>query len=118
MQSIILIGDEQFNLDYIKSLPISTDTRSHEPNDSRYVLEYINDRIYYDYLSEGILDYEKGELIHLPFRSPHFIAMLYTSNEIMRDFFLENAKYLENIYIDNDLGEILSIQEFMYKLNM
>ncbi|MDQ1236103.1 hypothetical protein QE450_003601 [Paenibacillus sp. SORGH_AS306] len=118
MQSIILIGDEPFNLDFIKALPKSVNTRSHEPNDLRYVLEYINDRIYYDYLPEGILDYEKDELLHLPFQSPRFIAMLYTSNQIMRDFFLENAKYLENIYIDNDLGEILLIHEFMYKLKV
>lgn len=118
MQSIILIGDEPFNLDFIKNLPKSVNTRSHEPNDLRYVLEYVNDRIYYDYLPEGILDYEKSELLHLPFRSSRFIAMLYTSNQIMRDFFLENAKYLENIYIDNDLGEILLIQEFMYKLKL
>jgi len=118
VQSIILIGDERFNLDFIKNLPKSVDTRSHEPDDSRYVLEYVNDRIYYDYLPEGILDYEKSELLHLPFRSPRFIAMLYTSNEIMRDFFLKNAKYLANIYIDNDLGEIVPIQEFMYKLKV
>ncbi len=112
MQWIILVGNENFNLDTIKSIEHYGSIDSYEVDETRYCVDYGRDHVFYDSSDDTTNDYEEEELLKIPFEKPHFIVMIYTSKELMKKI-LQQDNYLRDIYVDNDNGCILPIEEFI-----
>jgi hypothetical protein len=114
MQYIILIGDEKLTLDSVKSIEHYESISSHDVTeiDGRFCVDYGKDHIYYDYNNNIISDYEDSDLRRIPFNNPHFIMMVYRSEERMRSILCQD-NFLKGIYVDNDYGLILPIEEFI-----
>lgn len=116
MQSIILIGTEKFSIDSIIQVKHTNSINEYLLKMGRYVVEFEDGHIYYDY-DEGLInDYDKYEREKIPFISPHFISMTYTSEGLMKRILLQN-NFLKGIYVDDDHGMIIPIEEFIKKLS-
>jgi len=111
MQWIILIGDEKLNLNAIKAIE-HYENLATETNENRYFVDYGKDHIFYDYQGNSFDDYEQEELEKIPFANPHFIMMIYKSEARMKEI-LQQDNFLRGIYVDNDYGLIVPIEEFI-----
>lgn len=116
MKWIILIGDEGFNLELIRNINHVDSLRTANINPNRFVVDYGNEHIFYDYVDDLINDYEDGQLSCIPFSTLKFIMMVYTSDELMKKVFMQE-NYLKGIYVDDDdNGIILPIEKFIKQL--
>lgn len=111
---IVLIGDEKLDLSSIKSVKHNEAVQSYDVMGeiSRYCVDYGNDHIFYDDNSNIIDDYEESELEKIPFTNPHFIMMVYQSEERMKSV-LQQADFLRGILVDNDHGLIIPIEKYI-----
>lgn len=120
MKWILLIGDEKFNLDRIKASQHSNSINCYDVSEikNRYCVDFGTDHIFYDYDEAGtiLMDFEKEDLGKIPFEDPHIITMTYTSEERLKNILQQN-NFLKGIYVDNDYGLIVPIEEFI-KLGM
>ena len=114
MQYIILIGDEKLTLDSIKSIEHTNSINNYDVPEikNRYCVDYGMDHVFYDYDNSIIKDYEKVDLNKIPFSSPHFIVMIYKSEDRMRSILCQE-NFLKGIYVDNDYGLIIPIEDFI-----
>lgn len=114
MQWIILIGDTDFDFRCIKEVIHYGSLRSYEVEmiPRRYCVEYENDHIFYDYCGDFFPDYEENDLKKIPFEEPRFMMMLYTSPSRVREVLVQE-NFIRNIYIDNDHGVVLPLEEFI-----
>jgi len=116
---LLLIGDEDFNLDVIKSINHPNSIRCYVTEiKNRYCVDFGTDHIFYDYVEKEtvLMDYEKNDLEKIPFKNPHFIIMTYTSEERLKNILKQNI-FPKGIYVDNDFGLIVPIEEYI-KLGM
>ena len=109
-----VIGDEKLNLDAIKSIEHYGSISSHDVTElrDRYCVDYGVDHIFYDYQGDSMGDYEEDDLKKIPFKKPHFIMMVYTSEELIKKV-LRQDNFLRGIYVDNDYDLIIPIEEFI-----
>ena len=114
MQYIILIGDETLTLDSVKSIIHCDSVNSYDVTEinNRYCVNFGSDHIFYDYEGSSTEDYEENDLKRIPFTKPNFIVMVYTSKERMKKV-IQQENFLQDIYIDNDLGLIVPLEEFI-----
>lgn len=112
MQWIILIGDKGFNLNLIRNLQHNGEISSTSLTENRFVVDYGNDHVFYDSAEDIINDYEEDEKAQIPFPNPQFIIMTYTNGELMRRI-LSQENFPPGIYIDDDNGKILPLDEFI-----
>jgi len=115
MQYIIFIGNENLNINAVKSIEHYHNIAT-EISGNRYYVDYGTDHIFYDDQNVNFDYYEKAEIDKLPFKEPHFVMMLYTSRERMREV-IRQDNFLKEVYVDNDYGLIVPIDEFI-KLGM
>ena len=112
MQWIILIGDENFNLNALKSIKHKGCTRCYDVPGikGRYCVEFEQEHIFYDF------DLDVGELAEnlskVPYKKPHFIMMIYKSEELVKHI-LKLKDFPNTIYVDNDYGLVLPLKEFI-----
>ncbi len=121
MQSIILIGDEKFNINTISNIKFKGAIKSYFTNKSRYVVEYKNSHIFFDigyetdYDYSIVNDYDDYELEKLPFQNYKFIIMSYRNIEdlkALKEFFnLSNKKI--TLFVDDDKGSIVDLKTYM-----
>ena len=113
---ILLIGDENFNLDVIKAIKHPNSIRCYDVTEikNRYCVDFGTDHIFYDYeeTETVLMDYEKDHLKKIPFENPHFIIMTYTSEERLKNILKQNI-LPKGIYVDNDFGLIIPLEEFI-----
>jgi len=112
MRWIILIGNEKLTINAVKSIEHYGCISSHDVDETRYCVDYGTDHIFYDYEGDTFEDYEQEELDKIPFQKPHFMMMTYTSEERMKEV-IQQDNFLRDVYIDNDYGLILPIEEFI-----
>lgn len=114
MQYIILIGDKNFTLDSIKAIEHYGSLSRYDVTEikGRYCVDYGKDHIFYDYDENVIEDYEEADLKEIPFDEPHFIVMVYKSKDRMKKV-LQQHNFLKGIFVDNDHGVIVPIDEFI-----
>lgn len=62
-------------------------------------------------MKANICDFE-DDIKFIPFINPTIIIMTYTSSECVRNIICQD-NFPKDIYIDNDLGSIVSINEFI-----
>lgn len=112
MQWLILIGDENFNLNILKSIKHKGYTRCYDVPGikGRYCVEFEQEHIFYDF------DLDVGEfaenLSKAPYKKPHFIMMIYKSEELVKHI-LKLKDFPNTIYVDNDYGLVLPLKEFI-----
>ena len=112
MQWLILIGDENFNLNILKSIKHKGYTRFYDVPGikGRYCVEFEQEHIFYDF------DLDVGELAEnlskVPYKKPHFIMMIYKSEELVKHI-LKLKDFPNTIYVDNDYGLVLPLKEFI-----
>ncbi|CQR57007.1 hypothetical protein [Paenibacillus riograndensis] len=112
MQWIILIGNEHFNLKLIRDLQHDGENTITSLNTNRFVVDYGNDHVFYESVEDIINDYEEDDIKRIPFPNPHFIMMTYTNGKLMKQI-LSQDNFPRGIYIDDDNGNILPIEEFI-----
>lgn len=112
MQWLTLIGDESFDLDTIKSIEHYGCVKCYDvlEIEGRYCVDFGEDHIFYDY-DENIYEYE-DDLIKIPFLTPHFVTMIYTSKNRIKSV-LKQDNFPANIYVDNDYGMIMPLKKFI-----
>lgn len=108
MKWIILIGDEKFNLEFIKEIDHYGCIYMRDSGIDRVVVDYEKEHIFYDYVEELVNDYDNEELSNIPFLNPKFIMMICTSDELMKKILLQD-NYLKGIHVDDDNGLIIPI---------
>lgn len=112
MQWIILIGNEGFNLKLIRNLQHNRANSSTSLTENRFVVDYGNDHVFYESVEDIINDYEEDDKKRIPFPNPQFIMMTYTNEKLMKQI-LSQKNFPRDIYIDDDNGNILPIEEFV-----
>jgi len=115
MQWITLIGDKSLNLNEIKMIEHYGSVDCYDVLDvqCRYCVDYGQAYIFYDDQGASKGDYEETDLMKVPFENPHFVMMIYTSEEIVKEL-LQQKNYLTEIYIDNGYDLIVPIEEFIH----
>lgn len=116
MQSIILIGNEKFSIDNVTQINHNNSINEYFVNEGRYVIEFKDGHIYYDYDESLINDYDEYELRKIPFIGLRFILMTYSSEELMKRIFLQD-NFLRDIYVDDDHGSITHIDDFIKRIS-
>lgn len=112
MNWIILIGDEKLTLDRIKKIEHHGCIHVSVIENSRFSVDYGKFHVFYDYVEDLINDYEDDERPNIPFTNPNFILMTFNSIDLMWKI-LKQENYLRNIYIDDDHGHIVVIEEYI-----
>lgn len=79
----------------------------------RHCVDYGTDHVFYDCGANLIEEYEKEDLPKIPFNNPNFIMMVYTSEDRVKKVLQQN-NFLKGIYVDNDHGLIVPIEEFIH----
>jgi len=80
--------------------------------EGRYCVDSGEDHIFYDYAPDIINDYEKSDLSKIPFTKPHFIMMVYQTEERMKKV-IQQDNFIKRIYVDNDYGLIVPLDKFI-----
>lgn len=114
MRWIILIGDDNLDIEVIKHMKHYGENNITDISPTEIIVDYGNEYISYDYDENLINDYEPEELEKIPFPNPHFILMKYSSKMLMKITLCKN-NFFKGIYIDDDNGNILPIEEFILK---
>lgn len=112
MKWLILIGGENFNLDVIRRIKHEGCIECYDVNHikGRYCVNYGQDHVFYDY-QQNLDDFE-DDLVKVPYSAPNFITMIYTSTQRARSI-LQLKSFPHDIYVDNDDGLVLPIDEFI-----
>lgn len=111
MQYIILIGDETFSLDTIRSVRHENSTAQYDVPQirDRYAVDFGTDYIFYDFYGRDMEGYDPAEL---PVTRPNFITMRYTSEERVKRI-LRQRDFPQSVYVDNDHGVLLPLEAFI-----
>ena len=112
MKWIILIGDETLTLESVKSIKHDDSVSCHDVSEGRFCIEFDTDHIFYDYFDDMIDQYTETELSKIPFHNPQFIMIVYRSGERVKKIIQQN-NFLRGVYVDNDAGVIVPIEEFI-----
>ncbi|MDE5792772.1 MAG: hypothetical protein K2H66_04520 [Oscillospiraceae bacterium] len=113
MQWIILIGNENFNLETIKKIEHYESIANYtvEGIPERYCVDFGKNHIFYD-LNHNYDEFEE-DIKKVPFEKPIIITATYTEKECIRKVLLQE-NFPKNIYVDNDLGLIAPIKDYIY----
>ncbi|WP_027085178.1 hypothetical protein [Cohnella panacarvi] len=112
MQWIILIGNEGFNLNLIRNLQHYGENKSTCLTENRIVVDYGQDHVFYESAEDIMNDYEEDDIKRIPFPNPHFIMMTFTNENLMKQI-LSQENFPRGIYIDDDNGNIMPIEDFI-----
>lgn len=112
MQWIILIGNETLDINSIHKIIHFGENKKSDIDSNRFVVDFGDEHVFYDYVEDLIKDYEEEELKKIPFQNLYFIMMTYTSETLMKRI-LRQKNFLKDIYVDDDHGKILPIEEFI-----
>lgn len=109
-----MIGDENFGLSTIRAMKHYGCLECYDAPDieGRYCVDFGGDPIFYDYDKEVSKAYGEEELKCIPYSEPHFVIMVYTSENRVKSV-LRQDNFPADIYIDNDHGLILPIGKFI-----
>jgi hypothetical protein len=112
VQWIILIGDESLDINSVRKIKHFGKNKKSDLSSDRFVVDYGDEgHVFYQYANDIIDDYEEEERKTIPFKNPHFILMTYTSEELMKKI-LKQDNFLKGIYVDDDYGNIVPIEQF------
>ena len=112
MKWIILIGKEEFSINSLKNLKYLEMYLAYEVEEipGRYCLDYGDEHVFYDVVTD--LEDFMEDISIFPYKNPSIVMMSYTSDEIVRNILMQDD-FPKDIYIDNDLGLIVPLSEFI-----
>ncbi|EGO63119.1 hypothetical protein [Acetonema longum] len=111
MQWVILIGNEDLDINSVRKIKHFGENKITDLSPNRFVVDYGDEHVFYEYVEDLIKDYKIEELKKIPFQNPHFIMMTYTSEKLMKKI-LGQDNFLKGIYVDDDYGGIVPIEQF------
>lgn len=109
MRSIILISSSKTEIESLYH-QWRDEARNAFKGDDRLSMVLAGERIYILYLAEGQNNYEESELEQIDIIDPVFYSISYSDKEVMKEF-IQKSVFSEGSYIDNDFGEIISLDE-------
>ena len=109
MRSVILITSNNNEVEKLYQQWKSKATNVYLDNDKLNMVIY-GERIYIDYLEDGIVFYEEDELQNINLDELNFYSIRYSSKEIMERFIRESI-FNENSFLDNDMGKIIMVDK-------
>ena len=115
MKWITLIGDETLTLESVKSIKHDDSISCHDVYEGRFCVEFGDDHIFYDYFDVcDVVDNQYTETVisKTPFNNPHYILIVYRSGERVKKI-IQQSNFLRGVYVDNDAGVIVPIEEFI-----
>lgn len=110
MKYISILGDRNLTLTSIQKMKHPGDVRTYPVSDDRLCAEFSDGHIFFDYdsnLSDWQYDLEK-----LPFQAAAVIMIVYRNAANVRHV-LTQPDFPQNVYVDNDIGVLLSLQEYI-----
>lgn len=116
MQSIVLISSDSYLLVKLR-IQWENKAISILENKEQLNIETKEGRIYLNLSNDIIADYDDKELNFLKKHLPdekHFFSLCY-SNKIILNKFLNSSAFDDIVYIDDDNGNILTLEEFITK---
>ncbi len=109
---VVLIGDNNLNIDYIKNVKHYESKACYTLPLNRCSIEYKDEYISYDFIENLLNYYNKNDMAKIPFKNPNFILMSGSSKEILSKVLKQN-NFPKNIYVDDDSGNIIPLNEFI-----
>lgn len=109
MKSVILISpnkNEIFNL----FNQWKANTKSIFANSKKLNIRINKERIYIDYIENGLIDYDDDEISQIALENPSFYLICYSDKKTMK-FFLQKSEFSQGSYIDNDFGKIVLVKD-------
>ncbi|MBQ6035407.1 hypothetical protein [Ruminococcus sp.] len=110
MKSISILGDRNLTLTSIQNMKHSGAVRTYPVSDDRFCAEFPDGHIFFDYDTD--LSDRKDELEKLPFQAAAVIMIVYRNAANVRHV-LTQPDFPQNVYIDNDFGVLLPLQEYI-----
>lgn len=110
MKWISIIGDGNLTLAAIQTMQLTNAVRTYNVSDDRLCVEYPNGHIFFDY-STDLSDWQ-DELEKLPFKAETVITLVYQNAANIR-YVLTQPDFPQNVYVDNDFGVLLPLQEYI-----
>ena len=115
MQGVIIIGSGGEEWKCIRTHAVSGCTARYDIGNSRHVLEFPNGYLACNLEPALANEYEKEELEGLPFQSPLFIAVEYSTPDILRHAVREGLFHME-AWIDDDHHPPMPLAQFWERL--
>lgn len=109
MRSVILISPSKTEIESLY-LQWRDEARNVFKGDEKLSMVLTGERIYILYLEEGQNNYEESELEQINILDPVFYSISCSDKEVMK-YFTQKSVFSEGSYIDNDFGEIISLDE-------
>lgn len=115
---VILIGDQQFNLDSIKTMKFDNKTKIAEYGEKQLDVLYEDGYLSFQYDFDGMIkrDYMPEELASLPYENPQFILLRYSNLELVKHV-ISSVDFSKDIFIDCD-GVNLGLEQVIDKLRL
>ena len=112
MQWMFLIGNNDFGIETLKRVAYPEEAKIYdvESVSGRCCVELGEEHLFYD-LIEDMNDFEE-DILRVPFDNPTIIMLTYSSFDIVKEVIL-HSDFPRDIYIDNDMGVIVPIDEFI-----
>lgn len=104
---IILIGDETFDFNKMKSMSFGDCIRVAEHEEKQFDIFFKDGYVSFQNDYDGVIknDYSPEELASLPYKKPHFILMKYSNLELVK-YVITLKDFPKNILIDCDGGNL------------
>lgn len=115
---VVLIGDEDFGFNTIKSMAFCDCIRVSEYEDKQFDVYFKNGYVSFQNDWDGMIesDYSPEELALLPYKNPHFILMQYSDLELLKHV-ITLKDFPENVLIDCD-GVALGLEQVLDKCRL
>ena len=110
MKWISILGDKNLTLTSIQKMKYPGAVRMYPVSDDRFCVEYPDGHIFFDY-GTNLSDWQ-DELEKLPFQAKAVIMIVYQSAANVRCV-LTQPDFPQNVYVDNDFGVLLPLQEYI-----
>lgn len=110
MKYISILGDRNLTLTSIQNMKHTGAVRAYNVSDDRFCAEYPDGHLFFDYDTD-VSDWQDA-LAKLPFHAETVITIVYRNAANVRHV-LTQPDFPQNVYVDNDFGVLLSLQEYI-----
>lgn len=110
MKWISILGNGNLSLANIRGMQHAGAIRTYNVSDDRFCAEYPDGHIFFDYDTD-LSDWQ-DVLDTLPFQAAAMITIVYRNAALVRQL-LTQPDFPQHVYVDNDHGVLLSLQEYI-----
>ena len=110
MKWICILGDKNLTRTSIQNMKHPGAIRTYQVSDDRFCAEYPDGHIFFD-SGTDLSDWQDA-LEKLPFQAAAVIMIVYRNAADVRHV-LTQPDFPQNVYVDNDFGVLLPLQEYI-----